>query len=557
MAETMAANGSEKVMLRDTSARSGRGLGASRRRSGSIPDLLTCVWRGKRIATAVGLLASCGLFGSDGLWASNTPAVHPLTVQRSTRAIPHRFTVHPNGATVAANQTQRFEVTDAEGKSVAVHWNVSGIGCSGLACGSIDDQGVYRTPSSLPQQREIILEGVLVSDPNYSVLAQIRLEDAGTVIANPASAEVATARTKEIPAPVVGRQSVAGRAELPALPDVIAAAPIVVRQKVASSSALPALPDAIAAAPTIARQNVASSVALPALPTPIAAAPVIQKQNSGSRVSLPLPDAVAAAPVIRREKVASSIELLGLPVPVGAAPVIVRQKVASNKELPALPLPVSAAPVVEKQPPVISAALLPLSSAAAAPAVGIQNLAVRGALPPMADLALAAPQGSALSTQHAPVVSYRDGQLTIDADNSTLAAVLKMVAEKTGSVIDIPPGTGLERIVQHSGPGRAEDVLAHLLNGSPFDFIIVGSPQRPHDPAEVLLFLHGADAPVEQAAQAKTFDSPLLYTPPERAPLGPLFAKPVIPPQTQPLTPEVREQMMKDYARQLREHPQQ
>jgi len=545
-------------MLRDTSARSGRGLSASRRRSGSIPDLLTCVWRRKRIVTAVGLLASCGLFGSDRLWASNTPAVHPLTVQRSTRAIPHRFTVHPNGATVAANQTQRFEVTDAEGKSVAVHWNVSGIGCSGLACGSIDDQGVYRTPSSLPQQREIILEGVLVSDPNYSVLAQIRLEDAGTVIANPASAEVATAEPKEIPAPVVGRQSVAGRAELPALPDAIAAAPTVARQNVASSVVLPALPTPIAAAPVIQKQNSGSRVSLP-LPDAVAAAPVIERRNVANSPALPaLPDAVAAAPVIGRQKVASSIELLGLPVPVGAAPVIVRQKVASNKELPALPFPVAAAPVVEEQPPIISAALLPLSNAvAAAPAVGIQNLAVRGALPPMADLALAALSGSAPSTQHAPVVSYRDGQLTIDADNSTLAAVLKMVAEKTGSVIDIPPGTGLERIVQHSGPGRAEDVLAHLLNGSPFDFIIVGSPQRPHDPAEVLLFLHGADAPVEQAAQPKTFDSPLLYTPPERAPLGPLFAKPVIPPQTQPLTPEVREQMMKDYARQLREHPSQ
>jgi hypothetical protein len=60
-------------------------------------------------------------------------------------------------------------------------------------------------------------------------------------------------------------------------------------------------------------------------------------------------------------------------------------------------------------------------------------------------------------------------------------------------VIDVPPGTGLDRIVEHTGPGSTEDVLTGLLNGSPFDFVIVGSSQRPHDPTQVLLFPRGAD----------------------------------------------------------------
>ncbi len=122
-----------------------------------------------------------------------------------------------------------------------------------------------------------------------------------------------------------------------------------------------------------------------------------------------------------------------------------------------------------------------------------QNVAGSGLLQPMPDVVAGTP-GTVVDTPPAPVVTYRDGQLAIDAENSTLAEVLNLVAEKTGAVIDVPPGGGLERIVEHTGPARAEDVLTWLLNGSHFDFVIVGSPQPPYGPTLVLLSLHGADA---------------------------------------------------------------
>ena len=463
-------------MLRDTPARCGRGTGGSRRPS--ILELLACIPGGTRIAVVVGLLAC---FGLDGLWAS-------------TRAVPHRLTVHPNGATVAANQTQQFEVTDAEGRSVAVHWNISGLGCSGLACGSIDERGVYRTPSSLPQPRVVTLEGVLVSDPSYSVLTQVRLEDAVTVTVSPASAHVATGQTQLFTVLMVGRQNVASRAELPPLPNAVAAAPVVARLNVASSAGLLPLPNAVAAAPAVARQNVASRAELPPLPNAAAAAPVIARQNvARSAVLLPLPDEVAAAP--------------------------------------------------------------------AGTVVSTQNRLVRGQepLPIQAERSSA---GSGLAAAeaplHGPVVTYRDGQLTIDAENSTLAAVLELVAEKTGAVIEVPPGSGLERIIEHTGPGRAEDVLASLLNGSPFDFVIVGSPQPPHVPMQVLLSLHTADTPASLPPQLpQTPTSASLWTPPQDAPT--VAAVPYeldsrnLEPPKEPLSPEVLGQMMRDRARQLRE----
>jgi len=156
------------------------------------------------------------------------------------------------------------------------------------------------------------------------------------------------------------------------------------------------------------------------------------------------------------------------------------------------------------------------------------------------------------------VVTYRDGQLTIDAENSTLAAVLQLIAEKTGAVIDIPPGSAQERIFEHAGPGPANDVLERLLNGSPFNFIIVSSAQNPNQPAQVLLSLHGPDTPVVASAQPKPPSNPFLSTPPEPAPDAmvnlpyALDGRNFQPPK-EPLTPEKLGELMKERGQQLRD----
>jgi hypothetical protein len=74
----------------------------------------------------------------------------------------------------------------------------------------------------------------------------------------------------------------------------------------------------------------------------------------------------------------------------------------------------------------------------------------------------------------APQVSYQNGQLTIVAPNSTLGDILRAVRKQTGAEIEIPPAT--ERVVTHLGPGPARDVMAELLNGSRFNYVLLGSP---------------------------------------------------------------------------------
>lgn len=541
-------------MRRGTPSSSDSGIGWSRKLS-SIESL---AWIGAftRHAFVVGILSSIGV---QLLSASANEVPGGLTVQRSMRAAPHRLIVHPSDATVAADQTQRFSVTDAQGKPVAVRWNVSGIGCSGTACGRIDDQGVYEPPPLLPHPGIVTIEGVLVSDPNYSVLAEVRLQTAIGAAAAPASAPASAQRSGEskqqLAAPLIERQPVSNSVKMPPLPSAVTAAPEVGTQKVARGAQLP-LPGAVAAAPVIGKQNGARSGELPL--TIIAAAPQAEQRKTVRASQMPPPaSAETAAPVWRQDNVVRSTKTLPSPksevasLEVGPGP----SRVVSNS------IPRSSPGLVASASPSATQIFPPKPQPLSVGVTERKNPSTNALLPQMQDLAATVPAKVPVSTLHPSGVSYTEGQLRIDAENVTLAAVLKLVAEKTGAVIEVPPGTGTERIFEHIGPGRPEDVLASLLNGSPFDFVIVGSPLGTHEPTQVLLSMRGTVTPAMLTAEPpKTVaaSSPL-WTPPPSAP--PAAVLPPIDPATLPpkeqLTPEVLGQLMKDKARELRDQLQQ
>ena len=77
-----------------------------------------------------------------------------------------------------------------------------------------------------------------------------------------------------------------------------------------------------------------------------------------------------------------------------------------------------------------------------------------------------------------PAVQFHQGQLTIMASNSTLGDILRAVRKETGASVDVP-GNATERVVGQFGPGPARDVLASLLNGSHFNYVLLGSAQNP------------------------------------------------------------------------------
>jgi hypothetical protein len=115
-------------------------------------------------------------------------------------------------------------------------------------------------------------------------------------------------------------------------------------------------------------------------------------------------------------------------------------------------------------------------------------------------------------------VSFQDGLLSISAQNSTLGEILRDVRRLTGAAIDIPPGSAAsERVVTHLGPGAPRDVLAVLLNGSSFNYVMVGSNSDPAAVSSVVLLPKTPSSGESQTA-ANAYQNNPIQAPPNRFP---------------------------------------
>jgi hypothetical protein len=116
-------------------------------------------------------------------------------------------------------------------------------------------------------------------------------------------------------------------------------------------------------------------------------------------------------------------------------------------------------------------------------------------------------------------VSYSGRLLGIHANRVTLSAVLSAVQQKTGAQISLAPGADQEQVVVEFAPAPAPEVLARLLNGSKFNFLILSAPNDPGQLDRVILTNRGEGAwqpnfapPVqaeEQPPEAQTGQPPM------------------------------------------------
>ena len=127
-------------------------------------------------------------------------------------------------------------------------------------------------------------------------------------------------------------------------------------------------------------------------------------------------------------------------------------------------------------------------------------------------------------------VSFRDGLLSIAADKASLAEVLYEIHLRTGADIPIPAGAEQEKVIVKTGPSPANQAMATLLNGTSFNFVLVGSEQDPKALRSVILSPRGSEG-VSQPIAQPIGQEPVAEAPP-----------PVdIPPENIPDTPQVEE----------------
>ncbi len=119
------------------------------------------------------------------------------------------------------------------------------------------------------------------------------------------------------------------------------------------------------------------------------------------------------------------------------------------------------------------------------------------------------PKWPANQTPSPATVTWDSQGLHIVAANASLTRILDEVSTETGAKVE---GIATdERVFGEYGPGQARDVLAELLAGSGYDFLLVGD-QGKGTPREIMLSTHHAGA-VGNQANSGNFNRPIQQDP--------------------------------------------
>lgn len=100
-----------------------------------------------------------------------------------------------------------------------------------------------------------------------------------------------------------------------------------------------------------------------------------------------------------------------------------------------------------------------------------------------------------------PQVTYRNGLLTVQAMNSTLGGLLTAIRNKTGIQFEGLENGAPERVAVSLGPAPEGEVLATILGGSKFDYVVLDRPDSPGTVQRVLLTPRGGASSTNAGAQ--------------------------------------------------------
>jgi YVTN family beta-propeller protein len=89
---------------------------------------------------------------------------------------PTAVIVSPSSATVQTGGVQQFTATvSPNGANQAVTWSLSGTGCTGASCGTIDATGKYTTPANVPNPPTVTVRATSVADLAKAAIAAVNI----------------------------------------------------------------------------------------------------------------------------------------------------------------------------------------------------------------------------------------------------------------------------------------------------------------------------------------------------------------------------------------------
>lgn len=112
--------------------------------------------------------------------------------------------ISPSTAVVVLGGVQQFSATVSGPSDKTVTWSISGTGCSGNSCGTIDTSGLYTAPSKLPNPNTITVTAASHATPSSTATANVTIDSGVRVQVSPTTAAVAPSETLPVSATVTG-----------------------------------------------------------------------------------------------------------------------------------------------------------------------------------------------------------------------------------------------------------------------------------------------------------------------------------------------------------------
>jgi hypothetical protein len=170
--------------------------------------------------------AACGTISSAGLYTAPASLPNPPSVFVKATAVSDpsasalatitllaasSVTLSPSSAQLQPGAQLQFTATVKGSSNPLVVWSISGSGCSGSTCGSINSSGLYTAPANAPNPPIVAVTATLLSDPTKSASAAVTITS-GTVISisiSPSTVQVGVGGQQQFTATVKGSSNTA------------------------------------------------------------------------------------------------------------------------------------------------------------------------------------------------------------------------------------------------------------------------------------------------------------------------------------------------------------
>ncbi len=162
---------------------------------------------------------ACGTINSSGLYTAPTTVPSPAQVNVTATSVadPSKLNtaiativpsvavnISPTSAQVVVGKQQQFTASVTGSANTSVTWSISGVGCTGSACGTITSSGLYTAPIAVPSPAQISIKATSVADSTKSNSVTVTVLPLVVVSVSPSSAQVLLTKQQQFIATVTG-----------------------------------------------------------------------------------------------------------------------------------------------------------------------------------------------------------------------------------------------------------------------------------------------------------------------------------------------------------------